>query len=649
MSIRNSVSKKYIYLVALYYLFTMVLMMYYSNESMTALMLKLGVFLLPIAAIIKTDEDCRYDLEGLSVIFFFFLLWTFILYRTALRQTKHGLDKLTILSWLSITLCIMICMVRCRNDIRKTLEKFFLKGHIKSSIPLLVVLIVFIAISVPTIIYIPLFDDGAYYSWGSISELLEGFDVRFDDIKNYMFAYHVSNGYGLLALLGEMISPHTSYGVHFINILLATMSGVAFYRILIKHYPDKKLQAVLFTAAYLFSPYITGLIWNINVDIPGIYLLIILYECYTYERDICFTFIAWMYVCTKETNAVNLSFMIIGIAIKDILEEDKNVFATIKNKLSRYLIYIIPIVFWVLYFFSPEKRNMALFTPDSLISDGGVHRFGLSISNIAARLSQIFVQNFAWLISLAIILAIIILLKENGKLSLEIIPLLMVLLSIVLFNCLYIDYLHTRYIMQAMPVLILILAMHVIPIQRLRYIMVISGIICILLFAQSFVSFDPVSNAIYSKVNTGTRQIMLDTTGASTYYDGSIYNRQSYGYIRDFEKMLLLTEYNEDTILVYSNYSNSSGPIWYGYNKPIFFDRKRGRLSLTDGIDKEKLRFAKDEKEAKNYPRILAFYPSFNEGNNNKGLEGLNGYKECNSWTIGSKFKIDVIEYIKDE
>ena len=182
-------------------------------------------------------------------------------------------------------------------------------ARVRDHIGLLVVCFLFILLSLETVTEVPVYDGGAYYAW-SIRKQAVRFDFSILSIaERSKLATHISVGYGLFTLMGELFSPLNAVGVHLVNILLAVLSIIAFYNLLKALFPTKDESILTLVAAiYAFSPYLLGMIGTISVDVPGIYFLVIMLYCYVKVYWLLELFFAWSFICTKEPNAVYYTF-----------------------------------------------------------------------------------------------------------------------------------------------------------------------------------------------------------------------------------------------------------------------------------------------------------------------------------------------------
>ena len=122
----------------------------------------------------------------------------------------------------------------------------------------LVIVLIFIFLSSETLHEVPIYDSGAYYAW-SISKMAARFNYTLENIGDYCFAGHLSVGYSLLVLIGELLIPGTAMGVHIVNIALASVSIFCFHGILkVIMQEEAEDKRLLGTAVYAFAPYLLG-------------------------------------------------------------------------------------------------------------------------------------------------------------------------------------------------------------------------------------------------------------------------------------------------------------------------------------------------------------------------------------------------------
>ncbi len=172
----------------------------------------------------------------------------------------------------------------------------------------------FLILSISSLSELPILDSGAYYGW--MRRVVTQFDFTFREMPYYCFYDHLSPGYGILVLIGELWNGGTGTGLHAVNMILTVISVFAFYdltgRIMsgapaaglihrgsgsaagsasgaltpaagsggnddgaADHAKGPLPFRILITACYAFHPAVLGLSGNISLDLPLIPLSIL--------------------------------------------------------------------------------------------------------------------------------------------------------------------------------------------------------------------------------------------------------------------------------------------------------------------------------------------------------------------------------------
>lgn len=206
----------------------------------------------------------------------------------------------------SVFLCgsLIIALFISRKSIRRI--SLFKIG--RENIGFLILLMAFVIVAVVNLGRIPVLDAGCYYSWGGLCNL-----ANFNDysINRFLLCGHLSIGYSLIALIGELLFPHQLVGVQLINIMLAFVSFCGIYYALGKM-ASKKPKVWMVMPLIIFNPMTLGMIWETNVDTPGIYLLFLMIFAFLEELFPLFYLLSFLFVFTKEPNVVYYLFFLIG-------------------------------------------------------------------------------------------------------------------------------------------------------------------------------------------------------------------------------------------------------------------------------------------------------------------------------------------------
>lgn len=261
-----------------------------------------------------------------------------------------------------------------------------------------VIVAIFVACSVSMLDFVPYNDSACYYSW-NIKYLSDVFDFSTINVQWLMTINHFSNGYGLCALIGELILPHFTVGVHIINLILAALSIYCFYAIINEVcVPEEKACAIVGTAVFAFTPYMLGLIGEINVDIPVMYFFVIFLFCYVKKYFYLTIISGWFFVFSKEPAVIYYCCFWAGLVLLDIYR---------KRNVWRYPMHFTPVIFWGITFVSAKIQGVNFINNYIYRSGEKFNTFGFTTANAVLKLKEIFFLNFNWVYLILILLIVL--------------------------------------------------------------------------------------------------------------------------------------------------------------------------------------------------------------------------------------------------
>lgn len=580
-------------------LFFLLIVFSIYNQSILARMVELilltGIVFVPYMYCQKKITDNRVLAQMLCLNFFALLVWIAGIVCDVSNKEKKLLIIYGLLCLLFGTACLLYKLIPYIGS----------SIHIKRYRGLLVLCSIFIALSICTLKEVPIYDSGVYYSW-SIEKLAPNFNFTLNNIFDYFFASHISVGYGLLVLIGELMSPFNAMGVHMVNVVLALISVVAFYGILKKFYPYKSEMTICAgTAAYAFTPTVLGLVGMINIDTPCIYLFVILFFCYIKQYDILEFFLAWMFVCTKEPNVIYYCFFVLGIGLISYKRKEKLIGSLVMR--------IMPMFYWLIYYCAPG-RNSWVADISGLVNHGAIHTIGFSVTNLIVKIKELFILNFNWIyVGILLLLIVFQLCIKKVKINDEILPLCTALLGVLLFNLFYLDHPHPRYMVVGTGIVIMLGIIFMESAKPPWLVNLVLSLITILVLVQSFITIDPMTIMSFTPVNRSTANTNLVSASSNGgFNDSTFYNREYTNYIGLLEKTLKELHYNETTMIVLPLYENI--PQGYDYDHNFLWDMEDEKIVVVDSEHTIPIIMAVDETSlGGGYERIVYLVPFFAE------------------------------------
>lgn len=512
--------------------------------SKTIAILMFGMFLFQ-----KSDENTiAFEKVVLSI---FILVFNILMLLRGKMQGDYG-----IYNTICGTALILISGIYLwRNHGGTGIRKWFYDNK-----AILLVIVCFILLSIEVVDSFVMWDAWQYYAnWGlgCIQKIAKLFNADFSGIYSLYLAEHTSLGYSLWVILSQLFVEGAA-SVQIADIALAAVSIFAYYQILRKLF-DKKYAdetAALAAIPYALSPFVLGIIGNINVDSATMYFAIIFIACALYNYEALELAFAFAFCFTKEPAVIYYVTYIIAKVICDYLSEHELTlrgiirfgFCNIKNYL-----YAIPAVVWLILF---------EFNPYGGWAGGQATQwthFEVSPEIAPLKLRQIFFMNFNWIFWLITVLGIVFLCIKRVRIETKIyrlIPVGIMGLSVICFNCAYVTYLLPRYIVPMIPALYLT-ATVVIGHLNKRSLHIFTILVSALLFIQNYNVIDPVMKSVFSSRPAGyesnsTMYVIGDEYSRGDRFDDHIvYNRQNIYWPETIAEVFMRSGYNGDMLIVF--------------------------------------------------------------------------------------------------
>lgn len=434
---------------------------------------------------------------------------------------------------------------------------------------ILLVITCFVLLSVEVIDAWSMWDSYIYHN--SQIGVAKNFNADLSGIYGLYLSGHPSIGYSIWAVLFQLLKEGAA-SVQIADIVLAGISIFAYYQILRKLLGKKHSDKILALATmpYAFSPFLMGIIGNVNPDSATMYFVMIFIACSLYHYECLELIFAFLLCFTKETAVIYYVVYIIAKVICEYLAE--NQFHLIKlakfgfGNFKNYL-YALPAVLWIFLF---KMKPGGAWQGVSNGTDQKWNYFGFDEFVIQLKLKQVFFLNFNWIFWLIIVLGIIILCIKKVKIEKEIItillPIFIMAVSVIAFGCIYVTFVLARYIVLIMPTIYLIVTCLIGRLKE-KHLCVWSILISALLFLQCFQTVDPVMHRVFPSMSIGEDQELCMVRDEEALDDSIVYNRQYMYWSEVLEEILERSGYNGDMLIVYpSSYLFSKHHIMGAWN-----------------------------------------------------------------------------------
>lgn len=583
--------KNIILLVLLNVFFIDYILVFWSYEILSLIVQSILLFSIPCCALIFRNDSLKLQVQMLSINLLLGAIWL-----CGILNPETARWRSTLIVWSG--LCLFGGIIIYLFTFIKKLQLQTILSFIRDYLGAIAVCILFILFSLETITDIPAFDGGIYYTY------INGQDATFDFsiiriALHSRLAGHMSIGYGLFTLLGELISQRT-IGLHIINILLASLSIMAYFDMLKTLFPSKKSGVrTLATAVYACSPFMLGMVGTINIDMAGVYFLIIILDCYINHYWFLELFFSWAYLCTKEPNAVYYSFFLLGILIYHfMLKAKENRFK--KDTFKELFSFIIPrglLLFWWLFCFLKSVFTSWVTSEFSELVGDGLHRFGFSIQNLIIKLKQTWFINFNWIFTVLILAGAVFFAVRRRQLQSKkaFFPLITTLIGFFIFQFIYIDNIHPRYIAVGAIVVTIMGSFTLLEALSDNKNCICFIVLALLLAVQSYISLDPITPKMYEN--------------RTRFDDTVIYNREYSYHFKAVSRALETAGYEENSIVVLPGFASTIGQ--YGYNDIMFWNPITARLEAGATNDSIPFKVGRSMEEIKEFDRVIYIVPFY--------------------------------------
>ncbi|MCR5303624.1 MAG: hypothetical protein K6E33_03605 [Lachnospiraceae bacterium] len=487
------------------------------------------------------EKDRRSAMQNSVLMFIFSAIWFGAIFSPAVYNGEH--PKFVAAGAIALTAGLISSLARSRSgEILKA---------IKNCPGVFLIMALFILFSIPSLTELPILDSGAYYGW--MRQIVSQFDYTFKEMPYYCFYDHLSPGYALFVLMGELWAGQTGAGLHAVNLILFTLSIPAFYSLtgmMSEH--TGRLMRCLLTSCYAAMPSFLGLSGNISLDIPLIPLSVIMIWAFMSENDILFAFFSWVFILTKEPALIYFCIMCLGILIFEIKEQ--NLVPFLKSRAIAFSSGVLSVIWWLVYYLAPGRGAYGM-AGELFITEGeDMHGFGFTLSNLTGKAAQFFILDFNWVILIILVISAALILTNKtalpGKASELVFISSFLCAGVMLFNIFYIDYMHPRYIFVfEAPFLIMSLTLFSnvpfmsslredrgkgtsAPGNRRKLIYLLPALLTLLLFVQSFCCIDILTRVLVFHEPVGL------SAPFSAFGDGKVFNRESSYPVKAVEKAL---------------------------------------------------------------------------------------------------------------
>ena len=442
---------------------------------------------------------------------------------------------------------------------------------------------------------LPKWDDGAYYT--GIYKACRNFNFSLSSLMDaFRIAEHPTIMYTFFSAIGEFLFPGKVYGVLLVNLVLTVAALWCIYKLLQTYWTSfSKCEAMAITLLVSTVPVFLGTFSYINVDYTLIIFFLFLVYAEYRKQYILMLFWTLALIQNKETGWVIVCGYYFIYALMSIRQAVKN--RQNKDKISIVKLPVVWIgIICICMIGAYVIRQGSIFqwldvgtsrgwhaTAEEIAQEGlTVAAVGVYPKYILFKLAQIFVMNFNWIASLIIIITFsrVMIDKSNKRKFIvhNMQTIYFSMLAFVVFSIFYITFALNRYNVYSSVILWLIAGICIFDywkkIISSKMTFLITGILTLFLLIQTVYYIDPLSNLLFSNLDSG-KGVILASNMEGGYHGDTLVNNYRYSYIDSlFDKLLNEIEFdgNKEIILLPANSDNSNVAVtasgWeVGWNK----------------------------------------------------------------------------------
>ncbi len=457
----------------------------------------------------------------------------------------------------------------------RSLEKN--RGQVKAKTeladPFAWVIVLFLIITrLPMFTQIQKWDGSAYY--GVLNIACKNFDFTFESVWTYFrLASHPSFLYTFFCAIGEFLIPDKVTGVLIVQLVLTIAAMICIYQMLRNYWCHmKRIHAMLAVLLLSVNPLFWGTFSIVNID----YFLLVFFVFLVYSdyRKLDLLRFFWMgaVMLTKETGWV----IVAGYLFVNLVRvwrgrrgREESLKAKFRRLSKEPVIRIGVLLAVLLCFYAVRQGSLfgwlgtgvdqSLFASSEKIRERGlgVNSVGIYLPYIFHKLAQMFLLNFMWIPTGLIAASCVFIFRQKKRYRKKIRNLegsVGALVFFILFNIFFVTAALSRYTIFSTVVIWLlgIILSYYAVLPRIRPgVLAGSGLVVVLLLCiQNFAYIDPVSNLIFTRLDSGRGTILSTDMELNSYGDTLINNYRFSSVDKLLDKMLKTVEYDQDMQII---------------------------------------------------------------------------------------------------
>ena len=342
--------------------------------------------------------------------------------------------------------------------------------------------------------------------------------LMFNPMEGGKIFSHIAHGFMIVTMLGQFINTSTGMGFQYSYMVMGAVAAVCLFNIFRVLFPKKKAY-VCAVAAFIVSiqPMFLGLSTSMQMEYPLAVLFIFALCAFLTRKYILTIFWLVMLGTCKETGAM-MAFSFLFFAIVFIIVGFVRKSGGIKEALKKIKVWqyiaggvflAVCIVLFIKILFMPAWGGVRIIDVLKIGGDGRLN-FQFESSHFILKARQLFILNFSWLWVVILIVCLLVLafvpaVKEKKQINSR--AFLFILIQYAVYTGFLLFFLEakgTRYnILSDVLFLLIVMTMVMRVLDRWFAFVPVSVVIAGLALAETFVTIDPVTLAVFSRVNTG--------------------------------------------------------------------------------------------------------------------------------------------------
>ena len=441
------------------------------------------------------------------------------------------------------------------------MRKFFL-----SDFPLILIIFCYLFVIFLYSDFVPLWD-----GWIAMDTWILNAVSRPFNLFNFDSYGHPSMIYFLILGLSQYLDFGNVFWVHITNALLNIGAIIAFYEVIKLIFTNKnnKLELNFLTFLFAFYPVILANTFQVMPDY-GVYLFFILFLYFFLKKKIILSLLAGISLVFSKESGFLLFCLVLMVDFGIVLLSRKFALKILKHEIQSKLIYVIPIILFILRFVVKT-----FFYKQSVIwehiGSTGVSFYDKTFSpQVLARIPysyilSIFVLNFNWILTIFAFLGILILMfalvRKKASVFSETDTKNIIFIIFVFFGAFFLltifkTFTNPRYFLPIYPLLLILFYFGLITvIKQILFRRFLLIFIVVIFFFSNFFTFDPLSKKLFGTFKFGKHEIlnMTSTSGECCGYgrDQLVYNLQYTQLHYILNEILMNIKPNNKTAIVY--------------------------------------------------------------------------------------------------